>query len=136
MTFKELQSEMEKELEITQDNIQEKSMALSRIYQKYLRIFSSEQIELNKLEAMRSEMYSKLYSELKKNGVDGVDVGKNRNEIESYMGLNKEYREILYKIANQQTYLKNIELSLENISKTSFSIKNYIDLAKMKLGIT
>lgn len=135
MTFAELQDQLDSDLEISADNISEKSMALARIYQKYLRLLSAEKLSQTKLEQQRTELYSKLYVELQKNGYDGFDVGKQKNNIDQYINLKPEYRQIVQVMAKNEIYIKHIELSLENIAKTSFNIANYISLQKLNQGI-
>lgn len=135
MTFIELQNQLDSDLEINADNISEKSMALSRIYQKYLRLLSSEKLSQAKLEQQRLELYSALYVDLQKNGYDGFDVGKQKNNIDQFINLKPEYRKLLEVIAKNEIYIKHIELSLENIAKTSFNIANYISLQKLNQGI-
>ena len=136
MNFKELQDQLENDLTFTEDSIQQKCLGLSRLYQKYLRILTGEKKSLNELEQKRKDLYSKLYHKLIKEGYDGYDVGKVKNAIETYINMNAEYRAVALQIAQDENVIKYLEGTLDNLNKVSFSIKNYIDLAKMKAGIS
>ena len=92
MTFEELQTQLDNDLNISDENIAEKSLCLARIYQKYLKLLTSEKLKNDKIEIARKELYGKLFHELIKHGHEGFDVGKQRNSIEPYIFMNETYR--------------------------------------------
>ena len=136
MTFEELQTQLDNDLNISDENIAEKSLCLARIYQKYLKLLTSEKLKNDKIEIVRKELYGKLFHDLIKNGHEGFDVGKQRNSIEPYIFMNESYRKLESQTITNEHFIEHLEMALKNISTVSFNIKNNIDARKLKLGLT
>ena len=135
MTLDELEKKLQEDLKIDEDNISQVALHLGNTYHRYLRMLTNEKFEQNKLEQERIDLYKHLYHDLQKKGFDGYSVGKQKAEIEVYIGMNEKYREISKKMAKNEIFIKHIEMALENINKVSFNIKNYIECEKLKRGI-
>lgn len=135
MTLKELEEQLDNDLNISEENISSTCLSLGRIYQKYLRVMIAEKKEYDKLEQERLDIFKKEFHKLKVHGFDGYEISKNKSEIDVYINMNESYREISKKLAKSQVLIEYLEKTLDNINKTSFHVKNYIDSQKLKLGI-
>ena len=135
MDFKTIQVQLQADLEISSDNIQNKSMELSKIYQKYLDLYFSEIKTLQEFQESRNKKFAEIFHKIRTEGYQGYDVGKTKNETEIYINLDPDYQKINKQFLDQELIVKYLEKSLENINKAGFSIKNYVDLQKLKQGI-
>jgi hypothetical protein len=136
MTLEELEKELIEDLEINEENMQQKSLSLGKLYYKYLKLLTKEKMKQDEREQKKFDLYKILYHELKSKGFQGFEVGKSIKEIEVYIGMNEKYREIEREIAHNQKFIDYLEGVLDQINRVSFNIKNWIDMRKLKLGIS
>lgn len=134
MTFQELQEQIKKDIEINPENISQMSLYQAKIYSKYLDHYMAELKKLKDIKIKKDIKTSEVYHDLKMNGYQGYSVTKSKNEIEVYINLNPEIQKLNESYNNQEIRVKFLEATLENIKSISFSIKNFIDLSKIKLG--
>jgi len=122
----------DKDLEINQDNVLEKSLKSPYVYHKYLDVFINETRIYKTLESNRLEMYSKLYKKYKYENDHQAD---SKAEVEVFINSDNEYLLLKHKTDMQQTILTYLELLLDCIGKTmGYGIKNFIDFKKFLSG--
>ena len=136
--FEQIKLSVDKDLFIDEDNIMDMSYQVINIHRKYFNIFVQEQHVLQNLIAKNHDYRAKIFIGLKNGslkvaGLEGYDISK-KVDFEELIGQDKEYfRQLL--IINQQKEIVNyFENVLDNINKINYSIKNYIDIKKFKLG--
>ena len=122
-------------LEITEENILDKSTKISSLYNKVTEMYITQKKTLNRLNNELEVIYANQYWKIKKEGYNGLDVGKTRNEIETFIVLDKEYSDKRNERNNYENLIKYLEMTLDNLKRVSFEIKNYIELKKIKLGL-
>lgn len=135
MTLKEIQEMVEKEVDITPETAADSSLYFCRIRRKYFDMWMSELNLLKALQILKDKTYAEKLHELKTKGYKGFEVGKSKNDIDAYMILDKDYRNLQRDFINQEMKVKYLEGTCEMIDKMSFNIQNYINLQKLKLGI-
>lgn len=131
-TFKRLKKMVENELSLDENDISTMSFKIPNLYQKYLDIFSNEFLELNNLEVEIKSKFGELYKKYKYK--DDYEWS-NKNEIESQIHSNEDFRNLRIRFNEQEFIVKYLEKTLENINRLSFSLKNYIDIMKFKHGM-
>ena len=135
MKLIELKSVIEKQLEITEDNILDKTRTTSSLYSRVLQLYFAEFRKLKTLNIELNKIYAKCYLDIKKHGYEGVEVGKSKGEIETFINIDNEYCQQLEKVNDSEIIVKYLESTLDNLNKVSFHIKNYIELKKIQMGI-
>jgi hypothetical protein len=131
----DLEKELIPDLEINEENMQQKSLMLGKLYYKYLKILTTEKLKQDKREQSRLDQYKILYHNLRSKGFQGFEVSKTKNEIETYMCMDEKYREIEKEISQNQHIIDYLEDVLDQINRVSFNIKNWIDIQRLKLGL-
>jgi hypothetical protein len=130
--FKLLKSNTETEINVTEDNISEKSIKFTSIYNKYLSLYIQELRILKKLTLDKDKIYGELYNKFKFNNNFQLDTNK---EIDVYVRADDKYYNVSLDLQNQEMVVKYLEEVLQNINNTGYRIKNYIELQKLKQGL-
>lgn len=130
--FEKLKSELKEELNITADNIMDKSLKISHYYQKYLNIYLKYIDKCKNFFIERDRIYSILYNFYSKNFKYKLST---KGEIESYIFGNKNYIDISRSCNTFDNFVKFLEKTLDNIKNSNFSIKNYIEYRKFINGV-
>jgi hypothetical protein len=130
--FKLLKSNTETEINVTEDNISEKSIKFASIYNKYLSLYIQELRILKKLTLDKDKIYGELYNKFKFNNNFQLDTNK---EIDVYVRADDKYYNVSLDLQNQEMVVKYLEEVLQNINNTGYRIKNYIELQKLKQGL-
>ena len=136
MTLDELKKKVEIDLELTPDNVSQKSLNYSSMYHFYISYYHKSLVKYNKLKIKRDEVYGKLYHAYKfENKAGGFDVGGTKSEMECYIKSDPDYINIATEFSQQECLVKYLELVLDDVKSLSFTLKNYIDFEKMRLGV-
>jgi hypothetical protein len=131
-SFQEFKIKIEKELRLTEDNIEEKSIQLSNIYSNVLSIYSKELKIFKNMQIEKDKIYGELYHKYKFEFDYQLD---SKSEVDSYIKSNELYYKLALECANQEVQVKFLEQTLEHINNLGFRIKNYIDLKKISKGL-
>jgi len=126
-TFKALMKKLDLELTLTEENLIEKSKKLPMLYNEYLDIFSKELRSLKKLSADKHKKFGELYKHFKYFDNHNWET---KGEIETQILAHDEYYALVVEFNEQETMVKQLEMALENIKRTSFQIKNIIEYKK------
>jgi hypothetical protein len=135
MTLEDLQklkTISEDQLTINEENILTKSLNLPLYYQQYSQIYVKELKLLKVLSLDKDKLFGELYHHYKFKSDFSLDT---KGEIVTYIQADQKYYDKCLEVSNQEVVCKFIEQLLDNINKTGYSIKNYIELKKMKEGL-
>jgi hypothetical protein len=130
--LEKLKSIFEKEISINEDNVLKMSIDLTKISSKYLKIYIKEIRIKKRMEIEKDQLYGKLYHKYKHEFKFQMDSAK---EIDTYVRSDESYYQKSLELSNQETITDFLEKALEIINKAGFSVKNYIDLMKLRSGI-
>lgn len=137
MTFEELKKQLKEDLDVNDENMFDKSMRYSSIYHKYIDMYYSAIKNLSIIKIERDKIYGELfhlYKTGKAKSCEGYDIST-KSEIDIYIKKEPQYCSIQKKYATQEARVKFLEMSLENINKMSYAIKNAVEIKKLQLGI-
>lgn len=118
-----LKSDLESDLDITDDNVLDKSLRVPHLYQKYLSYYIKESIALKKMKVELDEFYGKAIEELVKG-----PLKLSKGEMDHFVEGNKEYCDKRRSYYFQEQCCVFLENSVQNVKNLSFNIKNFIDL--------
>ena len=122
-TFKKLKKITNERLLWTEETILETEKNLSKFYQEYQDVFSTEKLEHLDLITEKERIYGVLYEKFKYNDNKEWD---SKAEIESQIKKQKEYTDICIKINRQQVIVEYLENTLKNITNISYNVREFI----------
>lgn len=135
MTIEELMQMSKEDLEVTKENISDKSIKYSSIYHKYVKMKYHQDIEFSKLKIEREKVYGDLFHAYKfENKSGGYDLST-KTEIDIYVKKDPDFQKINLKYLKQEALLKFLEQTVENVKNMSYSFKNYVDIEKFQQGL-
>lgn len=134
--FENLRKEIERDLNLNEDNLIEKSIQISNYYTKYLKVYSKELLILKKLFVEKEKRYNELYKKYRFSQDDkfGFELST-KSDIDAFICSNDEYYKKNVKYHSQEVVVKYLEETIKSINTMGFRIKNHIDLMKMKKGL-
>ena len=132
--FNSIKLRSQNDLVIDENNVLETSLNLGKTYNNYLRVYSNEYRTLKEMMIELDKKYGELYHKYKY-GKDFDYALNNKGEVDIYINSDPTYCEYLKFVKFQEVVVKFLENHLDCLSKMSYSIKNYIELKKIKLGI-
>jgi hypothetical protein len=104
--------------------------SLPSIYQSAIGIFSEQLQEVKELSLVKDEIYGKLFSKYKKDHSRSFST----KEIDIMIKSEDKYIDVCIEYNKQETYLKYLEATIDNIKKISFQVKNFIEIKKFYQG--
>jgi len=128
--FRALMTQHDGELKLNMNNIGNKSMELPELHNKYLDIYFIELKELKKVFRERSELYGDKYKHYKY--FDDHKWDK-KTEIETQILNDSAYLAKLKECDELELQVKQLEKVLDNIKKTSYTIRNIVDFERFKM---
>lgn len=126
--FDKLRAYTVKKLEITKDNLGDKSIEITNLFARYYDQFIDEYKIYKDLLTDKDKMYGELYN---KNRYDSKLESRTKNEIEPFIHSNEEYYQLCLRLNEQEMIVKYLEGICEAIKKLSYNIKNVIDLKNL-----
>lgn len=135
MNVEEFQKKVDKDLEITKDNVYEKSMNYSSIYHKYISTYYRALNKLNELKIDKDKIYGDLYHEYKFQNKNGGYEISTKTEVDLYVKRDDIYIKVAKQFSNQEGIVKYLELVLDDIKSMSYTLKNYIEFEKLRMGV-
>ena len=129
--FARLKERAKKDLEYDWDTAAEKCRRISSIYQDWLDVFNRESAKFVVLEIEKDKLYGKLYKEYRFESNLKFDSNK---EIESQIKCDPEWVKLSAASSKQKLVVDYLQDTLGNINRLSFSIKNFIEIMKVRGG--
>lgn len=130
--FNTIKAKVELDLNIDELNAAEKSLKFSSLYNQYLLLYLKELKILKTLALEKDKLFGELYHKYKFQNNYQLDTSK---EIETYVRADELYYKKCLDYQNQEIIVKFLEETLQNINNTSYRIRNYIELLKLRMGI-
>jgi len=103
----------------------------SKLYHRYVDLFTVESRKLKKLKADKVKKYGELYHHYKFEGDFKLDT---KGEIDAYIGANKEYYDLILKFNDQEIVCQFLDKTLDNINNMKWNVKNYLEYKKFLSG--
>jgi hypothetical protein len=128
-SFEECRKKTSELLKITKDNIFEKSIEFLTLQILYHDTYIKEFKIFKDLSLEKDKFYSQLYTDNKTN--NNLQL-KNKSEVENYIFQNNLYYDKCIELNKQEAVVKYLEGIVDYLKQTSFSIKNIIELKRMK----
>ena len=129
--FEKLKKLTESKIKFSEEVISQKLIEIPLMYCTYLDLFVRENKELANLKLKKDSLYSDIYKNLK---FYSPERWETKNEIESQMFSNPNYKLVVSEINDQQEIVTYLEQTLENIKSLSYNIKHYIEWTKFQNG--
>lgn len=130
--FVKIKEIIEEKLKISEDEnaivLMSKNMPSN--FQLVLDIFINELKLFKKMQKDKEKKYSELYKEYK----EKYNLSLTKDEIKTYCNSNEEYYKICVDLDNQEVIVKYFEMTLDNIKRMSYDIKNWIEIKKFYAG--
>lgn len=130
--LEKLKKHIEDVLRLTKDNVMNKTLELSGLYDNVLRLLIKELKIYKTLEIEKDELYGTLYHKYTKEFEYQLDT---KYEVENYIFKDKLFVQKRLNIQDRELTVKYLEGVLDNIKNTSFQIKSYVDQLKIQQGI-
>jgi hypothetical protein len=138
--FQKLKDLVEQELKLTQENVMDKSLQLSKFYIMFLKIQSKEKrnLEIKKLE--KEKVYGELYHWYKfnvadKNGLKFEFQLGSISEIDIYVKSNPQYHQIALECSQIENHISFLDQTLQHINSMGFTIGHYVNMLKINKGL-
>lgn len=132
--FELLKSRSNKDLEVHEDNVLETSLNMGKLYNSYLQLYSREIYTLKEMNVELDKTYGELYHKYKF-GKDFDYALTNKGEVDVYINNDPLYYNYLKFVRKQEVIVKFLEQHLDNLSKMSYHIKNYVEIKKLRMGV-
>ena len=131
--FQDLKKFTKKQLNLTTDNVMEKSLMFNNLFIHYQNLYVSERRKLKDINNTMKKTYAELYHHYKFGEFDFKLDSK--TEIETYVFGDDKYYNLKLQYDKQSLQVEYIKSTMDQIQKTSFQIGHYIDLLKIKNGL-
>ena len=132
--FNAIKLRSQRDLIIDENNVLETCLNLGKMYNNYLIVYSTEIRTLKDMNIELDKRYGDLYHKYKY-GKEFDYALNNKGEVDVYINNDPSYYEYNKFVKFQEVVVKFLEYHLECLSKMSYTIKNYIELKKIKLGV-
>jgi hypothetical protein len=130
--FDKLKKYVDQELKITEENILDKSIQISNLYNQFLKLYNKELFDFKNKLLEKDKIYGELYHHYKFKFDYNLDT---KSEIDNYIRSDEKYYQMALECVKLEVQVKFLEQILENINNLGYRIKNYIDLMKFKKGV-
>lgn len=129
---KKIQNEIDEAMNITPENIMDKSIKIPQLYSKFLKHYIFQKRKLNDINTNKARLYSQLYHHYKYDYDYKLDTKK---EIETYVLGDEQYVKKQNEYDKQEDVVEYFKDILSIINKMSFNIGHYVELLKIKNGM-
>lgn len=127
----ELFERVESDLEVSEDNVSEKSLKCGYIYGKWLREFTSRSVELKQKKVDLEVAVGKLTKYYK----EEYNRDLKATEVEKYLFTDEKYVKLYRQVRILESVCEYLEGSLKKFANLGFDIKNYIEIKKFLNGV-
>lgn len=144
MQLEQIHELWRKDCEIDRTELGEEALKIPSLHSKYYNIFSSERLQLRKLEQeqktlskLKTEYYSGSldYEELKEHGWEPCQLKILRADIPQYIEADKDMVDLNLKIAYQKEKVELLDNIIRSLQSRGYNIRAAIDWEKFKVGI-
>lgn len=144
MTIDEIITMWEKDSVINRMDIAGESLNIPLLHGKYLRFFTNEKLELNKLNncfkklnKLKRQYYNGQMSksDLEKYGWEQFQLKILKQDIQHYIDGDTDLIKLQDQIDYQQEKVNMLDQIIRSINTRNFIIKNYIDWQKFENGV-
>ena len=144
MNLKDLQDEWKKDSVINSAALDEESLKIPSVFEKYMRIY----VNLSKSRAKLNTKYKKEYKikwayytgklseeELEEYDLEQFDIHLRGNQVEIYLNGDEKLAEIKEQLSIIDVTLNFLEQVIKMINSRGFQIKNAVDWRKFTHGV-
>lgn len=144
MKLEEIQSLWEEDSQIDRTELGEESLKISKLHNKYFKIFSNERLSLRKLEMDYKSLYKLKYQyyqgilsdeEYKELGWEPFQLKVLKQDIPVYIEGDADIININLRIGLQSEKVSYVESIIKSIANRGYQIKNVIEWEKFTNGI-
>ena len=128
--FEKIKKEVDKDLEITQENLDTKIYEIPSLHSKYLRLYYHESLILEKMETALARLYVKKHHYYRHD----YDYVIKDSQVSWYIDGDEEFSKRKYQINKQKLQVDFLERTLKKINQLSFDVKNIIEWVKFQSG--
>jgi hypothetical protein len=143
MKLEEIQSLWEEDSQIDRTELGEESLKISRLHNKYFKIFSNERLSLRKLEMDYKSLYKLKYQyyqgilsdeEYKELGWEPFQLKVLKQDIPVYIEGDADIININLRIGLQSEKVSFVESIIKSLANRGYQIKNVIEWERFKIG--
>lgn len=143
MKLDEIHSLWNDDCNIDRTELGEESLRIPKLHSKYLQIYSTERLQLRKLEEDRKELVKLKHDyyrgvlpeeDLKANGWSPFQLSVLKSDVPLYLDADQDLIKLNLKISVQQEKVDTLEAIVRSISNRGYLIKNAIEYEKFKVG--
>lgn len=143
MKLEEIQSLWEEDSQIDRTELGEESLKISKLHNKYFKIFSNERLSLRKLEMDYKSLYKLKYQyyqgilsdeEYKELGWEPFQLKVLKQDIPVYIEGDADIININLRIGLQSEKVSYVESIIKSLANRGYQIKNVIEWEKFKVG--
>ena len=143
MKLEEIQSLWEEDSQIDRTELGEESLKISKLHNKYFKIFSNERLSLRKLEMDYKSLYKLKYQyyqgilsdeEYKELGWEPFQLKVLKQDIPVYIEGDVDIININLRIGLQSEKVSYVESIIKSLANRGYQIKNVIEWEKFKVG--
>lgn len=143
MKLEEIQFLWEEDSQIDRTELGEESLKISKLHNKYFKIFSNERLSLRKLEMDYKSLYKLKYQyyqgilsdeEYKELGWEPFQLKVLKQDIPVYIEGDADIININLRIGLQSEKVSYVESIIKSLANRGYQIKNVIEWEKFKVG--
>lgn len=143
MKLEEIQSLWEEDSQIDRTELGEESLKISKLHNKYFKIFSNERLSLRKLEMDYKSLYKLKYQyyqgilsdeEYKELGWEPFQLKVLKQDIPVYIEGDADIININLRIGLQSEKVSYVESIIKSLANRGYQIKNVIEWERFKIG--
>ena len=143
MKLEDIQLSWEKDCQIDRTELGEESLKVSQLHSKYFKIFSTERMQLKKLEKEYKEQYRIKFeyyngilclSDLKERGWEPFSLKVLKSDLHIYIDSDKEIQHFQLKIDFQKEKIDFLENIIKSINTRGYQLKTAVDWERFKVG--
>ena len=143
MKLEEIQEHWEKDSQIDRTELGEESLKISRLHNKYFKIFSAERLTLRKLEMDYKHLYRLKYQyyqgilseeEMDEMKWEPFQLKILKQDLPVYIEGDKDIHNLNLKIGLQSEKVQFLESILKNLFNRGYQIKNVIEWERFRVG--
>ena len=143
MNLEHLFDEWSKDSQLDRTELGEEALKIPSLHSKYFKIFSTERLQLRKLEQefktlykLKSEYYTGTmdYEDLRELGWEPNPLKILRNDIPQYIDADKDIIDLTLKIAYQKEKVEFLDSCIRSLNTRGYNINAAIAWEKFKVG--
>jgi len=143
MKLDEIHALWDEDCNIDRTELGEESLRIPKLHSKYLQIYSTERLQLRRLEEERKELVKLKHDyyrgvlpeeDLKANGWTPFQLSVLKSDVPLYLDADQDLIKLNLKISVQQEKVDTLEAIVRSISNRGYLIKNAIEYEKFKVG--